>query len=252
MSVPTPHLRRPDGPRQRLLRPATPASMLLQKEMARRVSVWVGHAVLVSAGSYSCSTGGSTTRIVLGAPWLPSPRASSSWPPGAGCLEDSSTGHPWRPRVLQQRLWGAPPREPTTTRTSQPSTSEPFCLRRVPSSSQRSPQTWGPQPTGLSGPLETATDTLARIAANRQSCWPGASLKGSLSQKRERLLQIQAMEDGHPGRLSHASALWAQPERPPRRRPGAKWEGPSVPHGVSLRATLCLGAAPRGRSSVGR
>ena len=99
----------------------------------------------------SCSTTGSCS-------WFPSPRASCSWPSGAGCLEGSSIGHPWRPRVLRQRPWAAQLREPTTTRTFRPSTSERFCLRRVPSSSQRSPQGSGPRLTGLSGPLESATD----------------------------------------------------------------------------------------------
>ena len=70
----------------------------------------------------------------------------------------SSTGHPWRPRVSRQRRWAAQPREPTTTRTFRPSTSERFCPRRVPSSSRRSPRISGPRLTGLSGPWESATD----------------------------------------------------------------------------------------------
>ena len=69
------------------------------------------------------------------------------------------------------------------------------------------------------------------------------SHQGTLSRQRDELVQIQAMEDGHPGRLPHASAFWAQRVLPPRRRSCSKREGPSVPNGVSLYATLCLGAA---------
>ena len=231
----------------------------------------------------SCSTTGSCS-------WFPSPRASCSWPSGAGCLEGSSIGHPWRPRVLRQRRWAAQPREPTTTRTFRPSTSERFCLRRVPSSSQRSPQSSGPQLTGTvwsigerhgpwlgslrifgllglgllsahamirwldpsphvpsqqdraearrllaylteQGPeifvpchpfysvLAGGSGHLHVMGVNDVYSWPrtitsdpgrDTAIKDRFRTKRDELLPVQAMEDGHPGRLPHASALWDQ------------------------------------------
>ena len=48
----------------------------------------------------SCSITGSCS-------WFPSPRASCSWPSGAGCLEALLLGSPWRPRALRQRRWAA-------------------------------------------------------------------------------------------------------------------------------------------------
>ena len=106
--------------------------------------------------------------------------------------------------------------------------------------------------------LSGGSGHLHVMGVNDVYAWPrtitgdpsaGRSHQGALSGERDERLQIQALEDRHPGRLRHASASRAQHVLPPGRGPGSKREGPPVPDGVPLLATLCLGSAGRGRAA---